>query len=222
MTYQPIVKAATSSLFGYEALLRSSDLALPDPGALLEAAERLGRLYDVGRAVRRQASKAIHRIPPSALLFVNLHAVELCDETLVSPSAPLTAIAGRVVLEITDRASLEAIEDVPFRVARLRELGFRIAVDDLGAGYSGLSTLARLEPEFVKLDMSLVRDIHKHPVNRRLVRSITSVCKDMGIVVLAEGIELVEERDAVVELGCDLLQGYLIAKPGRAFSAVGK
>jgi EAL domain-containing protein (putative c-di-GMP-specific phosphodiesterase class I) len=140
----------------------------------------------------------------------------------MSPSAPLTAIARRVVLEITDRASLEAIKDVDSRVARLRELGFRIAIDDLGAGYSGLSTFARLEPEFVKLDISLVRNIHNHPVNRRLVRSITALCKDMGIVVLAEGIEVVEERDAVVELGCDLLQGYLIAKPGRAFPAVGQ
>jgi EAL domain-containing protein (putative c-di-GMP-specific phosphodiesterase class I) len=222
MAYQPIVQAATGSLFGYEALLRSEDPALPDPNAFLDAAERLGRVYDVGRAVRRKASEPMNRVPLPALLFVNLHAVELTDETLTSPSAPLTAIAPRVVLEITERASLESIEDVPSRVARLRELGFRIAIDDLGAGYSGLTSVARLEPEFVKLDMSLVRDIHKSPVKRKLVRSMTALFKDMGVTVVAEGIEVVEERDTLVELGCDLLQGYLLARPGRAFPEVRK
>ncbi len=222
MAYQPIVRAATGALFGYEALLRSDDPTLPDPGAFLDAAERLGRVYDVGRAVRRKASQSMSLVPSPALLFVNLHAVELNDETLTSPSAPLTAIAPRVVLEITERASLESIDDVPTRVARLRELGFRIAIDDLGAGYSGLTSVARLEPEFVKLDMSLVRDVHKSPVKRKLVRSMTTLFKDMGITVVAEGIEVVEERDTLVELGCDLLQGYLVARPARYLPEVRK
>jgi EAL domain-containing protein (putative c-di-GMP-specific phosphodiesterase class I) len=220
MAYQPIVHAATGSLFGYEALLRSDDPALPDPGAFLEAAEKLGRLYDVGRVVRRKASEPMRHLPLPALLFINLHAVELSDETLISPFAPLTALAPRVVLEITERASLEMIDDVPSRVARLRELGFRIAIDDLGVGYSGLTSFARLDPDFVKLDVSLVRDIHKNPMKRKLVRYMTALCKDMGIKVVAEGIEVVEERDTIVELGCDLLQGYLLAMPGKAFPEV--
>jgi EAL domain-containing protein (putative c-di-GMP-specific phosphodiesterase class I) len=217
MAYQPIVRATTGSLFGYEALLRHDDPDLPDPGAVLDAAERLGRVYDIGRAIRRKASTSLERVPFPALLFVNLHAVELNDETLTSPSAPLTAIARRVVLEITERASLESVDDVPLRIARLREMGFRIAIDDLGAGYSGLTSVARLEPEFVKLDMSLVRDIHKSPVKRKLVRSMTTLFKDMGIKVVAEGIEVVEERDTLVELGCDFLQGFLLGRPARAF-----
>jgi len=222
MAYQPIVHAATGSLFGYEALPRSDDPALSDPGAFLEAAGQLGRVHDVGRVVRRKVSEAMNHLSRPALLFVNLHAVELSDETLTSPSAPLTAIAARVVLAITGRASLESIDDVPSRVARLREMGFRIAIDDLGAGYSGLTSVARLEPEFVKLDMSLVRDIHKSPVKRKVVRSMTALFKDMGIAVVAEGIEVVEERDTIVELGCDLLQGFLLARAGRAFPKVCK
>jgi EAL domain-containing protein (putative c-di-GMP-specific phosphodiesterase class I) len=222
MAYQPIVHAANGSLFGYEALPRSDDPALPDPGAFLAAAGQLGRVHDVGRVVRRKASEPMNRLSLPALLFVNLHAVELSDETLTSPSAPLTAIASRVVLKITERASLESIDDVPSRVARLRELGFRIAIDDLGAGHSGLTSVARLEPEFVKLDMSLVRDVHKSPVKRKVVRSMTALFKDMGIAVVAEGIEVVAERDTIVELGCDLLQGLLFARPGRAFPEVCK
>jgi EAL domain-containing protein (putative c-di-GMP-specific phosphodiesterase class I) len=220
MAYQPIVQAGSGSLFGYEALLRSGDPALPGPGAILDAAERLGRVDDVGRAVRCKASESMQGVRPPALLFINLHAVELNDETLTCPTAPLTMIASRVVLEITERASLEAIDDVPSRIAQLRELGFRIAIDDLGAGYSGLMSFTQLEPEFVKLDMSLVRDIHKNPLKQKLVRSMTALCKDMGITVVAEGIEVVEERDTIIELGCDLLQGFLLARPGRAFPRV--
>jgi EAL domain-containing protein (putative c-di-GMP-specific phosphodiesterase class I) len=220
MAFQPIVEAATGSLFGYEALLRSGDPGLPGPCGILDLAEKLGRIHDLGRAVRSKASEPMQNVPPAALLFINLHAADLNDETLVSPSAPLTMIASRVVLEITERASLEAIDDVPSRVAKLRELGFRIAIDDLGACYSGLKSFALLGPEFVKLDISLVRDVHRNPLKQKLVRSLTALCKDMGIAVVAEGIEVVEERDAIIELGCDLLQGFLLARPGRPFPKV--
>jgi EAL domain-containing protein (putative c-di-GMP-specific phosphodiesterase class I) len=216
MAYQPIVEASTGALFAYEALLRSDEPALPNPEAILDAAEKLGRLEDVGRAVRKKAPEPIGSAPPPALLFVNLHATDLADETLGAPTSALTAIAPRVVLEITERAALPDAKDVRAAVARLREKGFRIAIDDLGAGYAGLATFATLEPEFVKLDMSLVRNIHSSSVKQKLVRSMTALCSDMGIAVVAEGIELVEERDVIVELGCQLLQGYLFARPGRA------
>lgn len=220
MAYQPIVHAATHQLFGYEALLRCGEPSLPHPGAVLDAAERLGRLDDVGRAVRSIAPGPMSSAPPPALLFINLHSSDLNDPTLGAATSPLTAIAPRVVLEITERASLDAVKDARSRVTELRELGYRIAIDDLGAGYAGLTTFAQLEPEFVKLDMSLVRDVHKNPVKAKLVRSMTSLCVDMGISVVAEGIETAEERDVIVDLGCDLLQGYLLAKPGKAFPEV--
>ena len=96
-------------------------------------------------------------------------------------------------------------------------MGFRIAIDDLGAGYAGLTSFATLEPEFVKLDMSLVRDVDKNPTKKKLVRSMTSLCRDLGMLVVAEGVETLAERDVLVEAGCDLLQGYLLAKPGKPF-----
>ena len=108
------------------------------------------------------------------------------------------------------------MRDVQTRIARLREMGFRIAVDDLGAGYAGLTSFAQLEPEVVKLDMSLVRNVHSSAVKQKLVRSMTSLCSDMGIAVVAEGIEIIEERDVIIDLGCDLLQGYLYARPTRS------
>jgi EAL domain-containing protein (putative c-di-GMP-specific phosphodiesterase class I) len=220
VAYQPIMNASTHEVFGYEALLRSDESALPHPGAVLDAAERLDRLEAVGRAVRNKAPEPMSCVPPSTLLFVNLHARELTDETLASPSSPLGSIASRVVLEITERASLDEVEDVRGTVARLREMGFRIAIDDFGAGYPGLSSFAQLEPEFVKLDMTFVRGIHQDAVKQKLVQSVGRLCQDMGIVVAAEGIEVPEERNSLVDLGCDLLQGYLFARPGRPFPAV--
>jgi EAL domain-containing protein (putative c-di-GMP-specific phosphodiesterase class I) len=125
-----------------------------------------------------------------------------------------------VVLEITERSSLDRVADLPSKVALLREIGFRIAVDDLGAGYAGLTSLALLEPEIVKLDMTLVRDVHQSPTRQKLIRSMTSLCRDMGMLVVAEGVETLAEREALRELGCDLLQGYLFAKPGKPFPNV--
>ena len=98
-------------------------------------------------------------------------------------------------------------------------MGFQIAIDDLGAGYAGLTSFALLEPEIVKLDMTLVRDVHKQSTKQKLIRSMTALCKDMGMMVVGEGVENAEERDALVELGCDLLQGYLFAKPAAPFPA---
>jgi EAL domain-containing protein (putative c-di-GMP-specific phosphodiesterase class I) len=219
MAYQPIVRVADRSLFGYEALLRSGEKALPHPGAILDAAERLERLDDLGRRIRAAACDPIPQAPPTAVFFVNLHARDLMDETLLTAKSPLSAFANRVVLEITERASLDGVNDARGKIAELRRMGFRIAIDDLGAGYAGLTSFATLEPEFVKLDMSLVRDVDKNPTKEKLIRSMTSLCKELGMMVVAEGVETPHERDVLESLGCDLLQGYLLAKPGKPFPA---
>jgi EAL domain-containing protein (putative c-di-GMP-specific phosphodiesterase class I) len=117
---------------------------------------------------------------------------------------------------------LENVPDVRGKVAALREMGFRIAVDDLGAGYAGLTSFAQLEPEIVKLDMSLVRDVDHSTTKQKLIQSMTSVCKDMGSLVVGEGIETSAERDCLIDLGCDLLQGYLLARPGPPFPHVNR
>ena len=215
MAYQPIVRASDGSLFGYEALLRSDEKALPHPGAILDAAERLVRLPELGRKIRAAAAAPMVGVP--ATLFVNLHARDLGDEALFSGASPLSAIASQVVLEITERASLDEVKDARARVAELRKMGYRIAIDDLGAGYAGLTSFAALEPEFVKLDMSLVRDVDQNPTKQKLIGSIAKLCTDLGMTVVAEGIETIAERDVVVSLGCELLQGYLLAKPGKPF-----
>jgi EAL domain-containing protein (putative c-di-GMP-specific phosphodiesterase class I) len=220
LAFQPIVRAQDGALFGYEALLRSQESSLPHPRAILAAGEKLGRRAELGRAIRAKAASLLAGAPRQAVLFVNLHPHDLSDDHLISEDAPLSKIASRVVLEITERASLEDVTDAQRRVASLRAMGFRIAIDDLGAGYAGLTTLAQLEPEIVKLDMSIVRDVDTTPTKQKLVRSITSLCEDMGMLVVSEGVETRAEKDTLIALGTDLIQGFLVAKPGKPFPQV--
>ena len=218
MVYQPIVSWSRQCAFGYEALVRSSEPSLPHPGAMFEAAERLNATSELGRQIRAKCGDPLQGADPDFTLFVNLHSRDLLDEVLFDPSAPLTRWAARTVLELTERAAIDGIDDIADRIARLRMLGFRIAVDDIGAGYSGLNSFATVQPDFVKLDITLVRGLDKDPVRRRLVRLLTELCNDLGIFVVAEGVETPAERDALIELGVDLLQGYLFARPAAPFA----
>jgi EAL domain-containing protein (putative c-di-GMP-specific phosphodiesterase class I) len=217
MAMHPIVNSRTQTVFGYEALLRSLEPSLPHPGAVIDAAERLGQLDVLGRIVRERAAAPFVEAAKPEHLFVNLHVTDLLDPQLLSPAAPLAAIANQVVLEITERSSLDRVPDVRSRIASLRAIGYRIAVDDLGAGYAGLTSFALLEPDFVKLDMSLIRGVDSNSTKQKVVRSMTTLCREMGMLVVAEGVETPSECSTLVALDCDLLQGFLFAKPGKPF-----
>jgi EAL domain-containing protein (putative c-di-GMP-specific phosphodiesterase class I)/CheY-like chemotaxis protein len=216
MAFQPLVAVSRQEVIAYEALLRTSEPELPHPGAVLSAAARLGRLHELGRTIRARVASHIAACPAESV-YVNLHGRDLLDDQLYAPDAPLTAFATRVVLEITERASLEEVKGFEGRARELRKLGFRLAIDDLGAGYAGLTSFAQLEPEVVKFDMSLVRGIDRSPVRQRLVGAMSAVFREMKTVVVAEGVETPAERDTLMGLGCDVLQGYLFAKPDRPF-----
>jgi EAL domain-containing protein (putative c-di-GMP-specific phosphodiesterase class I) len=219
VVYQPIVRWSTHSIYAYEALLRSREPSLPHPGAMLDAAERLGRIHELGRKIRDRAIEPLDALPRDVSLFINLHPRDLVDDGLSELGDEAGSVARRVVFEVTERASLAGMHDVRERVALLRHKGFRIAVDDLGAGYAGLTSFALLEPDVVKLDMALIRNIHVEPTKQTVVRTLIAMCKELRITVTAEGIETTAERDEVISAGCDLLQGYLFAKPGEGFPA---
>jgi len=212
MAYQPIVRTRDGSVFGWEALLRTREASVAGPLAFIDMAERVDRIRELGRTIRgRVAVTAGHT--RGVMFFVNLHAEDLEDEALYDPASPLSAVAPEIVLEITERHPLEGVPDVCERVKRLRSLGFRLAVDDLGSGYSGLASFAALEPDFVKLDRGLIHGIDREPVKKKIVGSIVSVSRDLGITVVAEGIETSAERDAAAEAGADLLQGFFFLRP---------
>ena len=216
MAFQPIVDLQSKKVYAYEALLRTDEESLKRPDLLIAATERLDKIHLLGRTVRALVARAAGEAPSDAFIFVNVHGLELTDETMFTTADPLAELAPRVVLEITERIGLDPVAG-PAQISRLRRLGYRIAIDDLGAGYSALGAIATLEPEIVKLDMSLVRDLERHPAKRRVVGAIATLCRELGSRVVAEGVETRAELDAVIASGIDLIQGFLFAKPTRAF-----
>jgi EAL domain-containing protein (putative c-di-GMP-specific phosphodiesterase class I) len=213
MVFQPVVSWTAKSLFAYEALVRSREETLSQPRELFDAAERLNQLPELTYRIHAACAQQLKSLPEYALLFVNLHIKELLLVDEFARMSELVPYAGRVVLELTERASFEQVSDMSTRVARLRSYGFRIALDDMGAGFAGLTSFASLDPDVVKLDTVLIRDVDSMPLKRRLVSSMTRLCSELGIQVVAEGVETVNERDTLCELGCDLMQGYFFAQP---------
>lgn len=217
LAFQPIITSKERRVFAYETFMRSSDDVAPLPSTILRAAERSGRVAQVERKMRAATASAMANAESDWLFFVNLHPRDLLDHELYAPETALSRLAQRVVLEITDRAELENTPNVRERIRDLRRLGYRFGLNDLGAGYAGLTTFVTLEPEFVKLDVALVRNIHCLPAQRQVVGTLIQLCGDMGAEVIAEGVEAPAEHETLVALGCHLMQGHLYAAPGPAF-----
>jgi EAL domain-containing protein (putative c-di-GMP-specific phosphodiesterase class I) len=213
MAFQPIVHASTRAVFGYEALVRNDDPTLSEPGRLFNAAVQLDRLPVLSRAIRSRIAHGWPWTEAQSTLFVNVHPLDLADPALYAPDQPLSPHAGSVVLELTERAPLEASPELRAQIKDLRAMGYRLAVDDLGAGYAGLNSFVILEPDVVKLDQTLVRGLDAEPVRRSLIRSMITLCEELRITVVAEGVETQAELDVLVDLGCDLVQGYLLGRP---------
>ena len=198
----------------YEALLRSLHPQLDGPLAVLRVAERHGRLADIGARVFELAAERISILPADAGLFVNLSAEQLSDpERLRADIAVLVPDAHRITVEITEQSHLSSIANWDASVELLRELGFALAVDDLGAGYNSLSVLAQLQPQVIKLHMSLVRDVHVNDFSRRVIELVVNLAEATDAKVVAEGVECAEEADTLVACGCHLLQGYYFGRP---------
>jgi EAL domain-containing protein (putative c-di-GMP-specific phosphodiesterase class I)/CheY-like chemotaxis protein len=217
---QPIVSWSGKGVFGYEALARTEEPGLCDPVRLFDAAERLGQVAPLGRIIRRTVAESMASLPVDKTVFINVHATDLEDPELFAADGVLTPFAQRVVLELTERGELHYVPGLNARIAQLRRLGYRIALDDLGTGYAGFSGMAELEPDVVKVDKSLVRGVDTCPLKQKLFKSLVTLCEQLGVVLISEGVETAAERDCLVSLGGDLLQGYLFGNPGRPFPRV--
>ncbi len=218
LVYHPIVSLKERRTIGFEALVRSGEPAMRTAATLLDAAALLARQEELSRGIYAQIARDASSIRDGLLIFVNVHPHDLLEPSLHGRGSPLAAHAGRIVLEVTERASLDHLGDIAPFVAGLRGLGYKLAVDDLGTGYAGLMSFTHLTPEFVKLDRSLVAGIHRHQTKQRVVGAMYQLCADLGMQVISEGVETTEERDALVALGADLLQGYLFARPSEEVS----
>ncbi len=214
LAMQPIVTANTRQVFGYECLLRVNHTLLSGPLDVLRIAEQHNQISRLSTMCMLLAEGGIRQIGESDLLFVNLHPIELADpESLLKRMCPLLPFAKRVVIELTERSKITDIEAWEVSLAALGEAGFRLAVDDVGAGYSSLSALAYVKPQFMKIDMSLVRGIEFDEHKRNIIELICQLGKVTNAQVLAEGIERESEAKIVEEIGVDLMQGFLFGRP---------
>lgn len=214
---QPIVRPNDQRIVAYELLVRSRSEQLSQPSPLFDLAERLDRVGVLEARILGLVAEVARNAPPEVQLYVNLHPSTLATPALLEP---LHALASRIVLEITERAALGDLAEAEARTGALRALGFGIAVDDLGMGHSGLTHVASLRPDVVKLDISLVRGVTESKSHAGLVSAMARVCSDLGIEVVAEGVETSECRDKLLELGCFVQQGYLFARPSEPFGGV--
>jgi EAL domain-containing protein (putative c-di-GMP-specific phosphodiesterase class I) len=227
IVFQPIVRLRDSRVLGYEALVRGpADTPLQGALALFELARKCDLAFELDRACRRLALRSARGLPPDAKLFLNvlpsaLYDPEFRDADLVEHLGHLGLAPEQIVLEVTERCAIENYGLFSEALQEFTQMGFSIAVDDIGAGYSGLEKIAELNPRYLKFDMHLVRNIDASVVRREIGRALTVFARRMDSIIIAEGIETHEEREALMELGIEYGQGYLLGRPAKQFAAPG-
>ncbi len=221
--FQPVVDLRHGTVLGYEALTRGpAGSVYQMPLRLFEMAERADLVFELDRSCRRRALSSAAQLPKSDKLFVNVYPsamfdpdfqgaalVRLVEEQGLSPD--------RVVFEITEKSAIENYEVFAEALGELTRYGFSIAVDDVGSGYSGLETIARLNPKYLKFDRELIRDIDSSYIRREMTRALASFAQSIGSAIIAEGIERPEERDTLIDLGVEFGQGFLLGRPAGTF-----
>jgi len=213
--FHPIVRLLDGRVVGHEALTRADFQGVFESVEDLFAfAESTDLIVDFERVCRRTAIRGATRLPRGGYLFLNASARALLDPDWLDGETPqLLAAAGlspaEVVVEVTERLAVTHHEGFETGLAALKERGYRVAVDDMGAGYASLQTLAAIEPDFLKFDTRLVRDIDKSSIKRSLLESLRALADKIRARVIAEGVEREEERDTLARLGIEFGQGFL-------------
>ncbi len=209
MVFQPIVNLRTGSIYAHEALLRSKSPHFANPTEVFHAAFEADCVGVLGRAARQMAVDVCDNWP----LFINLHPKELNEPYVVQPDDPVVMHSHEVHVEITESVPLSHFDLCNSVLKEIRGKGAKLAIDDLGAGYSNLKYIADLSPEIVKVDRELVKGLTCSGRAFDLVRHIVNLCHGMGAKVVSEGVETAEELKASIAAGADFCQGYVLARP---------
>ena len=221
MAFQPIVDVGAGHVYAYEALVRGIDGA--GAGTILSAVDATNR-YSFDQACR---VKAIELAAGLGMATRGHLSINFLPNAVYEPKACIRATLAAtsktgfpvtsIVFEFTEGEQIDDAHLVHI-VQSYKAMGFKTAIDDFGAGFSGLTRLAKFQPDIVKLDMELIRGIDSDRVRRALVRSVATACEELGVIVLGEGVETEGESVTLRELGVDLQQGYHFARP--AFEAL--
>lgn len=216
MAFQPIVNLREKSVFGYEALVRGPN----NEGAdfILSQLTDANR-YKFDQAIRVKALDLAKKLNLEGMLSINflpnaVYRPETCIRATLEAAAELNFPTNRIMFEVTEGEKVIDHDHLKNIFIEYKKQNFTTAIDDFGAGYAGLNLLADWQPDVIKLDMSLTRNIHNDRVRRALVFGIIAVCQELSIKIIAEGIEVKEERDVLYDQGINLFQGYYFARPG--------
>jgi EAL domain-containing protein (putative c-di-GMP-specific phosphodiesterase class I) len=224
--FQPIVSFAGGRVFGYEALMRApQEGALKRLGLLFQEAERARVVSWLDVACQERCFEAAARAGVRDHLFINMDAEGLAylhdaERSLADRAAEFDIAPGRIVLEITERQTVEDFPRLVHYIEELRARGFKLAIDDAGDGYNSLRAIAELRPDFVKIARSLVKNLESNGPRRALLSTLTQFAARIGAAVIAEGIETRDELATVIEMGADFGQGYLLGKPNDGFKGL--
>jgi EAL domain-containing protein (putative c-di-GMP-specific phosphodiesterase class I)/GGDEF domain-containing protein len=216
MEYHPIIVTATEEIYGYEALARGRRSGLRSPEVLLEVASDANLLWELSRLLRKRAVEGIKgELEKGQHLFLNVDPHDFNDPEFrdLSPEALGVDDPDLIVLEITERTAIRDYPKFQEYLKIFRERGFRFAVDDAGSGYAGLGSIANLNPDYIKLDISLISNIDTNFLKQNLVETLVRFAENHGAMVVAEGVERREEFETVKQLGVHLTQGFLFYKP---------
>jgi EAL domain-containing protein (putative c-di-GMP-specific phosphodiesterase class I)/GGDEF domain-containing protein len=209
--YHPIVVAATREIFGYEALARGQMRTLRSPEVMFDVAAEADLIWELSRLCRARALEGMDtRLGPGQLLFLNVDPHDFADPAFTEQEV---TDPSRVVIEITERTAIKDYPKFRERLKSFRAMGYRFAVDDAGSGYAGLGSIANLEPDFIKLDISLINAIDTNFIKQNLVQTMVRFADDHNAMVIAEGVERAEEFSAVQGLGVHLVQGFFLHRP---------
>ncbi|MEJ2503964.1 MAG: EAL domain-containing protein, partial [Gemmatimonadota bacterium] len=216
MEYHPIIVTESEEVYGYEALARGRRSGLRSPEVLLDVASEANLLWELSRLLRKRAIEgAAAELEEGQYLFLNVDPHDFNDPEFrdLTPEALAVEDPERVVLEITERTAINDYPQFKKYLDAFRERGFRFAVDDAGSGYAGLGSIANLDPDYIKLDISLISNIDTNFLKQSLVGTLVDFAEDHGAMVVGEGVERREEFEAIRELGVHLTQGFLFHKP---------
>lgn len=217
--FQPIVDLSSGAVHGVEALSAAPHAGtFENPEMLFAFAEQSDVIVDLERLCRNLAvQRSAALLPADGKLFLNCSAHAFADPQLLSDLAggaeSLGAAPGSVVLEVTERVAITEWRAFRRTLDQAREAGLLVAIDDMGSGYSSLHSVAEIEPDYLKFDLSLIHGIHRSPIKRDLFETLVSLADKIGARGIAEGIEEREEFDTVRDLGVTLGQGYFFARP---------
>lgn len=226
--YQPIVSLKDGTIHAYEALSR---VTLTEDsvniGELFVLAEKYGCLWELEKQCRTNALKYAVDKPKGAKLFINIDGNVLRDDTFQKGFTreklnKYSVDINDVVLEITERSDFDDRELMESILSHYRQQGYRLALDDLGSGYSGLNRLHTIKPSYVKIDYELVHGINNDKAKKSLVRMLVRHCNDMDYKLIAEGIENEEELKCLINIGVDYGQGFYLKRPDADFGKLDK